>query len=251
MKLEATDYAIRILQQLHNGRQIVQSIDGDNPYFIKIINQLKEAGLVYVSIDGNGYQLGRAVHEISAYDVYLATEREGQCHRLRSERSFYDADRGNSKMKQFIRNVQKEMITIMTNVSVAEWEVGSWAGFSKQEPLDVMEPGKGRYCQAFTADKELCLIPFDEIFSFQSSDKRDMIELHSEQDIFQVRGQITRIAKIGVEFFSTHPSHTVNVNHVRHVDKRRKKIELSNGKMIPIASTKIKALLSRLPHETT
>jgi Rrf2 family iron-responsive transcriptional regulator len=87
-----TDYAIRILQHLHETRRggiqpaatIAAAVGMTYPFFIKIANQLKQAGLI-CSIQGRhgGYLISKPGEQISFYDVFLATEDDtpvGHCH---------------------------------------------------------------------------------------------------------------------------------------------------------------------------
>ena len=78
----STDYAIRILQYLHENKgglhtatYIAEDIGITYPFFIKIANTLKKKGFLH-SVRGRngGYRLSRSAHEISVYDVFLAIE---------------------------------------------------------------------------------------------------------------------------------------------------------------------------------
>jgi len=87
MKIQiSTDYAIRILQYLHEDKgglhtamHIAEIVGITYPFFIKIANMLKKKRLLY-SVQGRngGYRLGRPAHKISIYDVFLAIEGELQ-----------------------------------------------------------------------------------------------------------------------------------------------------------------------------
>jgi len=252
MKLAGIDYAIQILQHLHRHRgalhsekHIIEAIGGSYLYFLKIMTRLKKKGLVRAVLGkSSGYQLAQPVHEISVYDVFLAVEGALQIESSPQEDPPYGANTHSNHMRKLVRDTEANMIANMANMSIVEWTSDHPAAQRKQGPADMIAVHKERHYQAFTADKNLHLIPFDEILLFQSGSKSNTIEVHTKEDIFQARGQITRIAKIGLEFFSIHQSYTVNINHVMRIDRSAKKAELSNGKLVSIAHSKLGALIS-------
>jgi len=117
---------------------------------------------------------------------------------------------------------------------------------TQMSPPEV-EMNEDKYYQAVTEDKKTHRIHFDKIILFQSGSKSGVIEVHTEQDVLRVRGQITKVARVGSEFFSTFTSYTVNTNHIRRIHTTKREVELSNGRVVPIASSRIKVLLDRLP----
>ena len=94
-----------------------------------------------------------------------------------------------------------------------------------------------------TIDKRDHDIPFDEIILIQSSPQQGILELHRVHEMLEFRGQISRIASNIPEFFRSHISVVVNVNHIEHVDEVNRTLTLSGGVILPIAKSKIKRLI--------
>jgi len=252
MKLAGIDYAIQILQHLHkhqgvlhSERHMLDAIGGTYLYFLKIINRLKKKGLVHAVLGkSGGYQLAQPIHEISVYDVFLAIEGALQIQSASQDDPSPGANTHSNRMRKLVRDTEADMIANMAGMPIIEWTSDHPTVQWKQPPIGTNEANSERQYQVFTADQNMHLVPFDEIFLFRSGSKSNTIEVHTKTEVFQARGQITRIAKIGLEFFSIHQSYTVNINHVIRIDQAAKKVELSNGKMVPITGTKIGALIN-------
>jgi len=232
MKLHAhTDYAIQILQYLHKYKDALQSAASismstgiDYPLVVKAANKLRRRGFIQ-SAHGRrgGYALGRPAHEISFYDVFVCMEGEVQPHTLGP-----------------VRDMQEKMLENMSNMSIAE---GAGAGLC--QPIQSMKaPKVERMYHLRTADKKIYTIPLDEIILIQSK-ARGVLELHQKHGLLEFRGQISRIAANVPEFFCSHISTVININHIKHVDEGSRTIELTNGHRAPIAKQKI-PMLSRL-----
>lgn len=245
MKLKNdTKYAFQILQYLclHEDRptamDIANEIGISYSDFIKIAHQLAEQELIK-AIQGRkgGYKLGRPAHEISVGDVYLCME----------ENPFLEEMQpcGNTQIHALAQKVPREIVETMSNTSIAVLGEHSPTTRSEQTPARIIEERKERHYPVFIGE-QLCDIPFDDIFLFRSNAKNNTVEVYTEQDIFHALGKASRIALIAPEFFSTYPSHTVNINRIRHIDETKKEIELSNGRIVPIAKAKIARLINLL-----
>jgi len=92
-------------------------------------------------------------------------------------------------------------------------------------------------------DGNIRMIPFKEIILIQSSPKRGILELHQEHDLIEFCGMISRIARGIPELFQSHTSVVVNLEHIKSIDEANRKIELTNGRIVPIAVRKTKGLL--------
>jgi len=243
MKLKPhTDYAIQILQhihkhegELHGATRIVGSIGLSYPVFIKITGQLKRKGLIRVIPGRNGgYRLGKPADKINVYDVFSCMEGELQI----QDHQPCDKD----KMHTLVCGLQEKTIQAMSGMSIAEL-----ASDSSIEHLSAttqtLKAQTERLYRIETIDKEIHDIPLDEIILIQSSLKQGLLELHREQGLLKFRGMITRIA-IGIpEFFHSHISFVVNINHIQNVDVVNQSLILTNGRAVPIAKQKIKRLL--------
>jgi len=126
----STDYGIRILQFLHANKgethtslRIAASIGITYPFFIKVANHLKQKGLLKSILGKNGgYVLGRPGHEISVYDVFLATEGDLQITRcLQKERPCENEERRNCGMHTFYCELQERMIATMAGIAIADF----------------------------------------------------------------------------------------------------------------------------------
>jgi len=214
MKLHTTaDYAVQILQYfnkhkgvVHTAASMAESTEIAYPFVIKILNQLEEKGLLK-SIKGNqgSYELCKHVDDISVYDVLSCIECQFQTH---------------PTMRSTIHDIQEKVIQDMSDMSIAEL-----ASDCMVERLYSVE----------TEDKKTHTIPFDEIIMIQSSPKQGMLELHLKHGLLEFRGMISRIATNIPEFFRSHISVVVNINHIKNIDAAKREIELTNGRFVPIA----------------
>jgi len=239
MRLQpTTDYAIQILHHLHKYGDVPHTASNLSkftgltyPIIIKIANQLKQKGLLK-SIKGRhgGYRLGKPAHEISLYEVFLCMESELQTHSLHGA----------------VRDVQEEMITKMAGMSIATLELDNLARRTKQglcDAVQTLQAQAGRLYRVKTIDQETHDIPFDEIILIQSTPKQGILELHREQGHLEFRGMISRIASDAPEFFRSHMSVIVNINHIKDIYVEKREIALTNGGIAPITKQKIRILL--------
>lgn len=130
MKIQvSTDYAIRILQYLHENEQdlptamtISQSVGITYPFFIKIAHMLKQKGLVRAVQGRNGgYQLAKPAHKISFYDVYLSIEGELRLNRCLQDGTSCSRDRAdNCHLRGFIGSMQDDLISQMSKKTVLD-----------------------------------------------------------------------------------------------------------------------------------
>ena len=106
---------------------------------------------------------------------------------------------------------------------------------------------KERVDQLFSVEtpgKEIYKISLCEIILIQSNPKtRGVLELHKEHEVIEFRGQISRIASGIPEFFRVHTSVVLNIDHIKGINALKQEIELTNGRIVPIAKRKIQALL--------
>jgi len=107
----------------------------------------------------------------------------------------------------------------------------------------ICETKEERLYRIETIDKRDYDIPLDEIILVQSSPQQGILELHQADEMLKFRGQISRIASNVPEFFCSHISVVVNVNHIEHIDEVNRTLALSGGKTVPIAKSKIKRLM--------
>jgi len=70
-----------------------------------------------------------------------------------------------------------------------------------------------------------------------------LLELHQEHDLIEFCGMVSRIARGIPAFFQSHTSVVVNLEHIKSIDEANRKIELTNGRIVPIAVRKTKGLL--------
>jgi len=89
------------------------------------------------------------------------------------------------------------------------------------------------------------MIPVDEVILIQPSSQHGILELHREDGLLEFRGQISRAVGNVRAFFRCHMSVVVNINHIKHIDVEKREIELTNGRIVPVAKQKI-PVLSRL-----
>ena len=143
MKIQiTTDYAIRILQFLHENRgelhtatRIAEAIRITYPFYMKIANLLKQSGLLKTELGRNGgYKLGRPAHKISLYDVYLCVEGNLQIKRCFKESEDAPCTNGpkeHCKLRKFLEDLQDEIVASMSEVSIADL-VGSGKGDTRK-----------------------------------------------------------------------------------------------------------------------
>ena len=217
---DLTVHAVRILTHLHErqgsvqtGLMIAKSVGISYLSFMQIARRLKRRDLlVSTYARKDGYALGRPVHEISVHDVFSCFEGEKQT---------------NPSLHGPARDLRGNMVAGMSS---AEAALGS-----PQERLYSVE----------TVDKKVHMIPLNEVILIQPSPQQGILELHQEHGLLEFRGQISRAVGNVREFFRSHMSVVVNINHIKHIDVEKREIELTNGRLVPIAKQKI-PVLSRL-----
>jgi len=123
MKMQiSTEYAIRILQylhehgnkgELHTSVHIAEAIDISYPFFIKIANQLKKGDLLH-SVQGRngGYKLGKCAYEISLYDVFVCVEGALRINRCLNKDGApcSSGDKASCKLRKFWHRLQEDVI---------------------------------------------------------------------------------------------------------------------------------------------
>jgi len=129
MKIQvSTDYAVRILQylhqsedELHTASSIAEAIGITYPFFIKIANQLKKRKLID-SVQGRngGYFLGRPAEEISLYDVFLSIEGELVISRCLGDGPCMGDRHKDCRLHDVFRNVQEKVIEELSGQTIAK-----------------------------------------------------------------------------------------------------------------------------------
>ncbi|MCL2569146.1 MAG: Rrf2 family transcriptional regulator [Oscillospiraceae bacterium] len=130
MKMQmSVDYAIRILQYMHENRggllkamEIADATGVSYNFYIKIANQLKKSGLLQ-SAQGRhgGYVLGRPAQDISIYDVFKCMEGELQIKSCMREHAFCaGGPPSDCKLRTSLQKLQSKMIVEMSNKSIAD-----------------------------------------------------------------------------------------------------------------------------------
>ena len=129
MKLQAsTDYAVRILQYLHENAgevypamSIAESVGITYPFFIKIANQLKKKKLINAVQGRNGgYTLGKPAGEISLYDVFRAIEGDLILNHCLNGRPCTRGKHIDCKFHSVLRGVQGNIITELSSRTIAD-----------------------------------------------------------------------------------------------------------------------------------
>ena len=123
MRLQiSTDYAVRILLYLHENRHEAEPHTAMNisratrmtyPFFIKIVKLLRKKELVKTVQGRNGgHKLGRPAHEISFYDVFLATEGELQINRCfkPEDEPCTNGRKEDCEVHKFLRHIQENVL---------------------------------------------------------------------------------------------------------------------------------------------
>jgi len=129
MKIQvSTDYAVRILQhlhqssgELHTASSIAEAIGITYPFFIKIANQLKKRKLID-SVQGRngGYFLGKPAEEISLYDVFLSIEGELVVSHCLSGQPCTKGKHKDCKLHNVFRAVQGKVINELSSQTIAD-----------------------------------------------------------------------------------------------------------------------------------
>jgi len=236
---------------LQTAATISQAIGINRALFVRLSNKLKQNKLVHVKHGRNGgHTLGRPASEISIYDVYLAIEGELQVSAcLDGKESCAKGDKGHCRIREFFHELQEHTINLMKVQNIegldAGWEIpmpvlDSYDQISETPELVVLK----RAIQIITTDRRKLIISIDEILLFEGS--AGIIDIYTEQGVFEIHGKIAKVADCGAEFFSTHRFYTVNVNHVVGIDRVRREVLLSDGSAIPIVHYKVKAFLNHV-----
>jgi len=267
MKLSiSTIYSIRILQYLHLAQEakaspptatmLSREIGISYPLFMKLAGQLRRSGLIRIGLGRNSaYVLNKSASKISVYDVYLATEGELQLNPCDDDEMVprIQGDEGHCGLHSFLSDIEKIMIARMKAQSIKDLDKDLVFSINMKQRLPIQnenvanrEVGQGRCFRVPTADEKDRLIPFDEILLFKAGVRANMLELHTKNEAFRAQGRIQKVAEIGPEFIQIHPQYTVNINHIKNFDRAKGRIQLSDGRIIPVANYKVAALLGHL-----
>lgn len=124
----STDYAIRILQYLHDHKTelptamtISQAIGITYPFFIKIANQLKQKGLVdAVQGRNGGYKLAPGAEDTTIYDIFLAIEGPLQINRCLQDDRLCSRDAvDHCPVHVFFGSLQEQIISAMQSKNIS------------------------------------------------------------------------------------------------------------------------------------
>ena len=120
-------HAVQLLQHLHKHQDAIQtesmlvkSLGISRTTFYRIANRLRRTGLLISGLDGNrGYALGKPVHEISFYEVFIAVEGEPRLRpSLRGAPGYTEMD--NREIHKFLQAVQDNMIAEMSDKCIVD-----------------------------------------------------------------------------------------------------------------------------------
>jgi two-component system response regulator AgrA len=107
--------------------------------------------------------------------------------------------------------------------------------------LDNNRPQKAGY-QIKIGDT-IRVVPFADIMFIESDSTPHMLVLHLENGQIKFRASLSSVAETNPDFYRCHKSYIVNVKNVKHIDKIKKEVEMSNGQIALVTPKKLQGLL--------
>jgi len=114
-----------------------------------------------------------------------------------------------------------------------------------QRYLDGLPPSE----RLFTVEEggEIWHVPHDEILFFETNpDKRNKVNLYTQDKMITFRSTISGVATIGSEFFQCHKCFVVNTTKIKRIDKNTNEIEMMNGDIVTVAAKKMSTLVKMI-----
>lgn len=90
---------------------------------------------------------------------------------------------------------------------------------------------------------KLHVLDYDDIMFFETSPVPHKLVVHLDDSQLEYYGSIKDIPQIAENFYRCHKSFVVNKKNIKHIDKKNREIELSNGETCFISTRFMKGLL--------
>ena len=89
-------------------------------------------------------------------------------------------------------------------------------------------------------------IRYDEIYLFETSSQDHKINLHVISGLYQFYGRLKNYEDLDQRFYRCHKSYLVNLDYIKEVDTKERKLILMNGHTCPISTRKIRELQKKI-----
>ncbi|MCL2865044.1 MAG: LytTR family DNA-binding domain-containing protein [Lachnospiraceae bacterium] len=92
-------------------------------------------------------------------------------------------------------------------------------------------------------------VPYNDILFFEvypDPKVTHRLILYTDTQTLHFRGQLKNVLALGPEFFNCHKSIVVNLNKIKHVDKKKREVVLYNGDIVPVSKRKVYELVDVL-----
>jgi len=202
----------------------------------EVLDYLKQhtskSGLYFLDVDLqhelNGIELGAKIREldVSATIAFITTRSE-MAHLV------------------FMHKVEAMDYIIKDDPDTVETGVKTCMQLAYQRYLS----GKHAQDQYFTvkSDDHIWNIPHDDILFFETDfTQHKKLVLHTETGLIGFRSSISEVENIGPEFYCCHRSFVINLKKVKRIDRAKREIEMTDGKIIPVAARKMTEFLKRM-----
>ena len=93
------------------------------------------------------------------------------------------------------------------------------------------------------------LIPFEDIIFFTTGSAPHKLNMHLHKSHISFYGYIKNMDEIAPNFFRTHKSFVVNLQNIKHINRKEKTIEMVNGETALLATKKMSALLNAIAEQ--
>ncbi|GAA4060334.1 LytTR family DNA-binding domain-containing protein [Amphibacillus indicireducens] len=89
-------------------------------------------------------------------------------------------------------------------------------------------------------------VRYDDIYYFETSTQEHKLILHEVSGVYEFYGRLKTYEEIDQRFYRCHKSFLINLDYVREIDTKERKLTLANDHICLISSRKVKELQKKL-----
>ncbi|UTR14980.1 LytTR family DNA-binding domain-containing protein [Salipaludibacillus sp. LMS25] len=89
-------------------------------------------------------------------------------------------------------------------------------------------------------------IRYDDIYYFETAAQEHKIVLYEASGVYEFYGKLKTFETIDKRFYRCHKSYLVNLNHIKDMNTKHRKLTMVNGRECLIAARKVKDLQSKI-----
>ncbi|SDZ68253.1 two-component system, AgrA family, response regulator AgrA [Evansella caseinilytica] len=89
-------------------------------------------------------------------------------------------------------------------------------------------------------------INLDDIYYLETSAQVHKIGLHEKNGCYEFYGKLKELENLDERFYRCHKSYIVNLQHVKYIDKKNRKLTMANDEVCYVSTRMIKELQSKI-----